>query len=91
MAQPNSQENAGSPNFGLHINKKIKKITKSREFGHVKESLKALNTQKKWHTPPTLTTNLAGGDGGDGGDGGGGEMAAGRIYGQNLEASGNCQ
>jgi hypothetical protein len=35
MAQPNSQENAGSPNFGLHINKKIKKITKSREFGPV--------------------------------------------------------
>ena len=35
MAQPNSQENAGSPNFGLHINKKIKKITESREFGPV--------------------------------------------------------
>ena len=35
MAQPNSQENAGSPNFGLHINKKIKKTTKSREFGPV--------------------------------------------------------
>ena len=35
IAQPKSQENAGSPNFGLHINKKIKKITKSREFGPV--------------------------------------------------------
>jgi hypothetical protein len=32
MAQPNSQENAGSPNFGLHINKKIKKSLKAESL-----------------------------------------------------------
>ena len=54
MAQPNSQEHPGSPTFGSHLNKKIKKINESREFGPVTWSLKALkHTEEVTHTTHT--------------------------------------